>query len=305
MEMHQVRYFMALCETLSFTRAAELCGVAQPSLTRAIQKLEEELGGQLFLRERALSNLTELGRLVRPHMEAIASAGEATKAEAQSFFRLERGAVRLGAMCTIGPARLVSFVREFRRQVPTANLTIRDAPAHDIVRMLMEGEVDCGLVALPNLPERFDALPLYRERYVVVFALGHRFEAMAQVPLRALNGEDYLVRTNCEYADHFDTLGIPDPAQVNIRYETEREDWVQAMILAGLGCAVMPEYLPATPGLATRPLVEPEIIRQVALVTVAGRRHSPALRAFLALARRHAWDQPQGASVSSSSNSAA
>lgn len=85
MEMHQIRYFMALCETLSFTKAAELCGVAQPSLTRAIQKLEEELGGQLFLRERALSNLTELGRLVRPHMEAIASAGEATKAEAQSF----------------------------------------------------------------------------------------------------------------------------------------------------------------------------------------------------------------------------
>ena len=71
MEMHQVRYFVALCETLNFTRAAEKCNVTQPSLTRAIKLLEEELGGPLFNRERNQTHLTELGRLMEPHLREV------------------------------------------------------------------------------------------------------------------------------------------------------------------------------------------------------------------------------------------
>jgi len=62
MEMHQVRYFLAVARTLNFTRAAEECNVAQPSLTRAIRQLEDELGGDLFRRERPHAQLTELGQ---------------------------------------------------------------------------------------------------------------------------------------------------------------------------------------------------------------------------------------------------
>ena len=69
MELHQVRYFLAVCRTLNFTRAAEDCNVAQPSLTRAIQKLEEEFGGLLFHRERANTHLTELGRAMQPLLD--------------------------------------------------------------------------------------------------------------------------------------------------------------------------------------------------------------------------------------------
>ena len=71
MEMHQVRYFLAVAEELNFTRAAEKCHVAQPSLTRAIQLLEGELGGPLFHRERANTHLSELGRTVKPYLEQV------------------------------------------------------------------------------------------------------------------------------------------------------------------------------------------------------------------------------------------
>ena len=66
MEMHQIRYFLAVAKTLNFTQAAEECHVAQPSLSRAIRNLEDELGGDLFRRERSLSHLTELGKLMLP-----------------------------------------------------------------------------------------------------------------------------------------------------------------------------------------------------------------------------------------------
>src|SRR6266513_1323014 len=88
MEMHQVRYFLALCEELNFTRAAERCHVAQPSMTRAIKQLEEELGGALFHRERANTHLSELGRMVRPHLQQIFDDSLKAKRLAQDFSKL-------------------------------------------------------------------------------------------------------------------------------------------------------------------------------------------------------------------------
>ena len=83
MEMHQVRYFLAVCDLLNFTRAAERCNVSQPALTRAIKKLEEELDGPLFRRERNLTHLTELGRMMKPHLEQSLACTLAAKATAR------------------------------------------------------------------------------------------------------------------------------------------------------------------------------------------------------------------------------
>lgn len=290
MEIHQTRYFLALCDSLNFTRAAEICGVTQPTLTKAIKKLEEEFGGPLFRRERHLTHLSDLGLLLRPHMEALYQASELARLEAFGWRNLERASIRLGMMCTIGPMRLVSFMKRLKMEIPSIEISLIDAPGKEIVRMLMEGELDAAFLGLPALPERLDRIQLYRERYTVAFYVGHRFEAMDVVPLRELDGENYLNRVNCEYPEYFDTLGIPDPAEnVRVCYSTEREDWIQAMILAGLGCAVMPEFLPTLPGIATRPLVEPELSREISLVTVAGRQFSPALKTVVALARRNSW----------------
>jgi DNA-binding transcriptional LysR family regulator len=292
MEIQQARYFLALCDSLNFTRAAETCAVTQPSLTKAIQKLEQELGGPLFRRERGFSHLTDLGRRMRPHVEALVHADEMARLEADAWRRTDQTPIRLGVMCTIGPTRLIALLKRLRRDAPSVQLDLKDAPGRELVGLLMAGELDVALLALPGLPERCDRLPLYRERYVVAFAPGHRFEALAAVPLRELNHEDYLNRVNCEYPDHFEALGIPDPAaDARICYASEREDWIQAMILAGLGCAVMPEFLPILPGIATRIVVEPEISREIQLVTVAGRRFSPALKAFVDFARRQDWGQ--------------
>ena len=85
MEMHQVRYFLALCEERNFTRAAKRCGVAQPSLTRAIKRLEEELGGSLFDRDRANNRLSDLGILVRPELARIDQSATEAKRKAAKF----------------------------------------------------------------------------------------------------------------------------------------------------------------------------------------------------------------------------
>jgi LysR family transcriptional regulator, hydrogen peroxide-inducible genes activator len=126
MEMHQIRYFLAVCETLNFTRAAEQCHVTQPALTRAVQKLEEELGGLLFRRERHLTHLTDLGRLIQPQLEQIWKETEAAKTTAKSFLKLENAPLNLGIMCTIGPLRGISFVTDFWRSNQGIEITLRE-----------------------------------------------------------------------------------------------------------------------------------------------------------------------------------
>ena len=96
MELHQVRYFLAVASTLNFTRAAEQCNVTQPALTKGVQRLEQELGGQLIYRERQLTQLTDLGKEVLPMLERTLASAEAVRRRAQEFQRKEVAPLKIG-----------------------------------------------------------------------------------------------------------------------------------------------------------------------------------------------------------------
>jgi DNA-binding transcriptional LysR family regulator len=155
---------------------------------------------------------------------------------------------------------------------------------------MMKGGVDVALIGMPNLPERFDAIPLYRERYGVAFAKGHRLERLNVIPIDELKNENYLQRTACEFGDHWTAHDEYHNVPVKTIFRSEREDWVQAMLAAGFGLAIMPEYLPRFPGVVLRVIGEPEVARTVSLVTVSGRRYSPATKMVVQLARDYRWD---------------
>ena len=155
-------------------------------------------------------------------------------------------------MSTIGPTQIVGFLTRLNQDIPAIELSIREAAGKHLIALLLEGEIDVGLIGLPSFPDRLNAIPLYSERYTIAFAQGHAFEQMNTVPLAQLDGEDYLVRLHCEFADHFEAMGFEASHEVKVRYSSEREDWIQAMVLAWMGCTVMPEFLPLLPGIATR-----------------------------------------------------
>src|SRR5690348_3596226 len=127
MELHEIRYFLALSQTLNFTRAAETCNVSQPALTRAIQKMEDELGGLLFSHERGNTHLTELGRMLKPQLEEVMARTQAVRKAPTQSLRLEGAHLSLGVMCTIGPLRFVSFLSTFRAQHAGIEITLVEA----------------------------------------------------------------------------------------------------------------------------------------------------------------------------------
>ena len=290
MEMHQVRYFLAVCDTLNFTRAAKQCNVSQPSLTRAIGKLEQELGGPLFRRERNFTHLTDLGRLLRPHLEKVEASVEAAQSDAKSFHEMSVAPLRMGVMCTIGPGHLIELMSKVRSEITGLDLTLHEASLSNLIDRMASGEMDIALMASPDpLPERFDFRPLYEERYVVAFPPGHRFEQQDEVRLRDMDQESYLVRLNCEYDEYIGALLDEQGVTLKLPYRSEREDWIQSMIMAGMGCTFLPEHLLLHPGLQNRVIADPGVTRTIGLATVAGRRFSPAVQTFVQIATRHTW----------------
>ena len=117
MEMHQVRYFLAVARTLNFTRAAEECNVAQPSLTRAIRQLEDELGGDLFRRERPHAQLTELGQRMQPLLQQCYDSALGARSLASSIKSGDVGSLRMAVSATNG--REVLGRRSSRLKVST------------------------------------------------------------------------------------------------------------------------------------------------------------------------------------------
>ncbi len=292
MEFHEIRYFLALCETLNFTRAAEMSCVTQPALTRAIKSLEDKLGGTLIHRERGNTHLTELGQLMRPYFTEMFGQMEEARRRAQDFARLNDTTLKVGLMCTIGPSKLIDLFGGFHNRHQGVQLYIKDGAAGELEQALTAGDLDVAIYCRPEAPsDMLHTLPLYQERFVVACAPTHRLARLDTVHIRDLEGESYLSRVNCEYRDFIREIREDMGVSIKFSYASERDDWVQCMVLAGLGFTLIPEFAVTMPGLVVRELVEPEVVRHVNLVTVRGRPHSPAVGAFVHELRRYPWPE--------------
>jgi LysR family transcriptional regulator, hydrogen peroxide-inducible genes activator len=291
MEMHQIRYFLAVSEELNFTRAAEKCHVAQPSLTRAIKLLEEELGGALFHRERANTHLSELGRMVMPHLEQVWSETQATKSLAEGFRKLTRTKLRLGVMCTIAPDQLVDLFVGLQSRHPQIELEIVDASARQLHEQLLAGDLEVALYCAMGVlaDERTHLMPLFREQMMIILNGAHSLASHNSVRVKDLDGLSYLNRVNCEFIGHLNPQLEEQGVSCKMVYRSERDDWILAMVAAGLGYGFMPESCVAHPGVVARPLIEPEFWREVNLVTVRGRPHSPAVGALVREVMQAKW----------------
>ena len=195
-----------LAAELNFTRASERCNVTQPSLSRAIKLLEEELGGPLFYRERDSTRLTDLGQMVRPHLQSVYDRLEAWRSSLSREFAEEVAAQTGDHEHDL--ARWRSWISSpiFGPATPEVELRLCDANAKDLRARLLAGELEVAIYALPGEEpdERIHSIPLFREQMVLAVHRGHRLAKTGAFPVREMNGEDYIHRMNCEFAGYTD-----------------------------------------------------------------------------------------------------
>ena len=282
MEMHQVRYFLAAARRLNFTKAAEELRVAQPSLTRAIQKLEAELGGLLFRRERSNTHLTDLGRVMLPHLQASFTAAETAKNHARRLRKNDMGSLALGICMGSESNALTTLLRRLIRELASLDVSVEVAEAEIIERRLLAGEFDAAILA-PVEPthERFNLRLIHTDELVVAFAADHRFSKYQSLELEALDGEPLVVRLGCRVEEAL--AGVMDVRGLtrNIRHRSNDSGWLVELVRNGFGCGIFPRSVAEAHALAFRKLDGVLIEQRTVLATVAGRRHSLAVATLL------------------------
>ena len=148
MEMHQVRYFLAVARTLNFTRAAEECNVAQPSLTRAVRQLEEELGGDLFRRERPHAQLTELGQRMLPLLRQCYDSALGARSLASAMKSGEVATLRLALSDSIDIALLMPHLFELYSHYRSMDIKLLRGTAPEVAELLKTGQAELAVAAV-------------------------------------------------------------------------------------------------------------------------------------------------------------
>ncbi len=258
MQMHQIRYFLAVCELLNFTKAAEHCHVTQPSLTRAIQNLEQELGGLLFIRGGAGTTLTPFGEVIRQELAQVQNHAISARVVAEGWTKGTKGMLRIGVSTAAGPMGIAQFLGAFQTCHEEMTLTVSEGAVDELLSRVDRSEIDAALVAYTHiLPPRPAVRCLYEERLVVMVPARHRLAMLDLVPLPRLAGERILMSTHSDL--RYTVLSALRAAgiNVNITCHSSREEWLVGMVAAGAGIAIVPEGLSLPPSLTTRPLSQP------------------------------------------------
>lgn len=287
MEMHQVRYFVALSETLNFTRAAERCNVTQPSLTRAIKLLEEELGGPLFNRERNQTHLTELGRAMEPHLREVLGQAQSARQRARSFLNLRAARLKLGIARGVSMTPLDDTICRFARTYPETEIILQEDRPPDLREALRRGDLE--LVLLPQRSHDLDDLHYYRvaeDRLFAVLPAGHQLAALAEVPLAALAEMPLVCGDGCPFWEVAERALSEQGVAVAPRAVADRLEWLLELVAIEVGIAVCAFHGEPPPGMVVRPIDGPDLGHEINLTTKRGRLYSPPVKAFVDLALR-------------------
>lgn len=288
MEMHQVRYFLSMARFLNFTRAADACSVSQPSLTRAIQKLEDEFGGPLVRRERSRTHLTDLGKLVLPHLERTFEAAQAATELAKGVGRAEVALLSLGVDVSIESDTLDMILTELCSSLPSLELTLTTGSSTRLVDAAMSGELDLVITEAPDeSPERFESWLLFEHTYHMIARADHPLAKRPRGSLHAASGEFWIGHDGGDCA-RLRSAAAKIGFEPIIRHRASDANRVRQLVLAGLGCAFMP---PPRRDDRFRAIgfLDVKVVQQVVLVAVAGRRRSIAADAFVCASKARSW----------------
>ena len=282
MELHQLRYACAVADTGSFSRAAERCQVAQPSLSQQILKLEEDLGAKLFDRLGRSIRLTEAGRAFLPHARSVLQHLDEARSSVTAQHLDVRGSVTIGVIPTIAPYLMPGYTAGFAAEFPEAKLRIIEETTPVLVKGLRDLSMDLAILALPLRHKDLELVPLRTEPVFPVLPKAHPRAKAESLQLKDLRGEPFVMLRD----DHcFRDLSVAacTSARItpNIAFESGQFSSVLAMVGAGVGISLVPEMAvdPSADCCYVR-LTDASARRTVVLATLRGRSFNRVQRAL-------------------------
>jgi LysR family hydrogen peroxide-inducible transcriptional activator len=283
MEFHQLRYVCAIAETSSFSRAAERCRVAQPSLSQQILKLEEDLGTKLFDRLGRSIRLTEAGRAFLPHARSILSQMETARSSVADKCADVRGRVAVGVIPTIAPYLMPRYTTAFTKKHPEAKLRIVEEITPVLVESLRDLSIDLAILALPLRHKDLKLFPLRTEPLLAALPKDHPRAAAESLSLKDLRGESFvMLRDGHCFRDL--SIAACTHARVTPRivFESGQFSSLFGMVAAGVGISLVPEMaIDRNAGCRYVRLSDARATRTIVAAVLHGRSFNRVQQAFL------------------------
>ena len=304
MEMRELRYFVEVVRKGGFTRASDSLHVTQPAISNMVKALEEEIGVPLLVRERRHVALTDAGRIVFERAEALLDSVRRMEEEVAELSTLRRGRVRIGLPPMVGMAFFPGVLAEFHRAYPEVVLELHEEGARRIEALVLERELDVGATVLPTDETSFGTLPFVTDVIRAVLPRSHPLARKRELALRELEKTPFLLhRPDFAVHEHVLEACRKSGFTPSIVSESSQWDFLVAMVVAGLGVALLPETIcgqldrrqVATVG------VKPAIPWNLALIWRRDRYLSPATRAWLDLAGRRLLRQQLPGAIAAAS----
>jgi LysR family hydrogen peroxide-inducible transcriptional activator len=242
MEFNQLRYVCAIADAGSFSRAAEHCHVAQPSLSQQVLKLEKDLGARLFDRLGRSVRLTDAGRAFLPHARNILQQMDEARTGVEDKRTEVRGSVSVGVIPTIAPYLMPQLVAAFTRKYPEAKLRMVEETTPVLVESLRDLSIDLAILSLPLRHKEFELFPLRTEPLYAVLPKDHPRAGARNLSLKDLRGEPFVVlRDGHCFRDI--SIAACTRARVNPRvaFESGQFSSLLGMVAAGVGVSLVPE----------------------------------------------------------------
>ncbi|MBW6391910.1 LysR family transcriptional regulator [Billgrantia antri] len=284
MTVKQLRAFLAVAQTLSFTQACERLHLSQPALSLAIKGLEETLGGPLLIRSTRSVRLTPEGETLLLLAKRLLADWDNTEELLRQRFTLQLGRVALAAMPSVACNRLPSALRRFRERFPRVNVTVHDVINEEVIDMVRRQQVELGIAFEPETREGIDFLPLFDDTFVAVLPPDSPSATVDSIDWKTLLAHDFITlqRPSMVRILLEQTLARRH-AELPVAFESHQLATVGRMVASGLGVSAVPTLCREQMhelGARCVPLYEPQICRTVGVVVSAGQELSIAARAL-------------------------
>jgi LysR family hydrogen peroxide-inducible transcriptional activator len=283
MEFHQLRYVCAIAETGSFSRAAERCQIAQPSLSQQVLKLEKDLGAKLFDRLGRSVRLTEAGRAFVPHARSILEQMDAARLSVADKNSGLRGSVAIGVIPTVAPYLMPRYTASFAKRYPDAKLRIVEELTPTLVENLRDLSIDLAILALPLRHKDLEVFPIHSEPLFAVLPKDHPRAGAESLALKELRGESFvMLRDGHCFRDL--SLATCTHARVTpkIAFESGQFSSLFGMVAAGVGISLVPEMaIDRNAGCRYVRLSDTRAKRTVVAAVLRGRSFNRIQQAFL------------------------
>jgi DNA-binding transcriptional LysR family regulator len=297
MEMQQVRYFLAVAQTLNFTRAAEQCNVSQPALTRAIKLLEDELGGDLIRREGRLSHLTDLGQRMLPLLRQCHESAITAKALATSLKKGEIATLNVAVASAVDIALLMPALSEMYGAFPELLLRLKRGGAIAIRQMLEKGEVDLTIGSgFGEGSDRLDSWRMFEDYFDIIVSDKHDLARGNGAALEAAQLCDHRLllhkgvdATEAE-VERLTTAGL---SLINV-HEVDSLADLEALVRAQFGVGLTLASALRTDGIRHLRIESVDVERPVSVCMMSGRPRSREATTLLNLLRGADWSVALG-----------